>query len=137
MIGVISSGSWALALAQVLADNHHDLIVYSRSKEQCDDINNNHKNSKFFDVVINPKIKCSNDFNVLNDCDVLLLATPTSGFEEILSKLYETLDHEVLIINVAKGFYHKDNSRVSCVIKDKLKDKCKDVVSLIGPSHAE
>ena len=66
MIGVISSGSWALALAQVLADNHHDLIVYSRSKEQCDDINNNHKNSKFFDVVINPKqIDCKYPFKSL------------------------------------------------------------------------
>lgn len=137
MIGVISSGSWATALSQVLADNNHELLMWSRSKEVVEEINNRHTNSKFFDVEINHNIVATDDFNRLNEADVILLGVPTKAFEEVLNHLYEILDHEVLIINVAKGFYHEDNSRLSIVIKRILKDKCKSVVSLIGPSHAE
>ena len=51
-VGFIGSGAWASALANVVTDNEHEAIVYGISKEEIDDINKNHRNSKYFNKEI-------------------------------------------------------------------------------------
>ncbi|MGN1054261.1 MAG: NAD(P)-binding domain-containing protein, partial [Erysipelotrichaceae bacterium] len=136
-IRVIGTGSWGTALAQVLCDNGEDVILYGVSKDEVDDINNNHRNSKYFDTLINPKLKASNDFNIVRDADVVLLGVPVMAIESVCHQLEETLDHPVLLINVAKGFHPVTKERLSVAIRSFMNDKLLDLVSLIGPSHAE
>lgn len=137
MIGIAGSGSWATALSQVLCDNQIDNIIWGRNIAEVNDINFNHRNNKYFDCLLNNNLKATTDFSILNQCDIVLLATPVIAFEEILNNLHNLLDHPVYIINVSKGFYYQNNERLSVVIKNSLNDKCIDVISLIGPSHAE
>ena len=47
---VIGSGSWGTALAQVLADNGHEVIEYGINPEEVNDINENHENSKYLEI---------------------------------------------------------------------------------------
>ncbi len=136
-IAVIGSGSWSTALSQVLADNGHDVIVYGISKDEIDDINHNHRNSKYFDCDIHPDIKATLDLAAVNDAEVILLGVPVLAQESVLRQIYSQIERPATFINVAKGFHPITKKRLSEEIKDIMGDKAKHVVSLIGPSHAE
>lgn len=137
-IRVIGSGSWATALAQVLADNHQDVKIYGISQTEVDDINNNHQNSTFYPGVdINPALTATTDINVVKDADVVLLGVPVMALESVCLQIKDLIDHPVYVINVAKGFHPDTHERLSVVIKRLLGEHLIDVISLIGPSHAE
>ena len=135
-VRIVGSGSWATALAQVLVDNGVDTLIYGISKEEVNDINENHQNSRFFDCKINEAIKASNDISVLKDADVILLGVPTTAMESVLLEIKSLMEKKYVIINVAKGFHIKTKERMSVLIKRILGNEV-PVISLIGPSHAE
>lgn len=60
-ITVFGSGTWGTALAQVLADNGHKVLIYGIEIDQVKDINTNHKNSFYFgnEVILNSNIKAT------------------------------------------------------------------------------
>ena len=136
---ILGTGSWGTALAQVLADNKQETVLWGISPEQVNDINENHRNSAYFsDLQISEKLHASTDINCIEDCDVLLLAVPSIALQDTIDKAVQVIDHPVIIINVAKGFHPVTHQRLSIVIKEAVPaEKLTAVVSLIGPSHAE
>ena len=138
-IGIIGTGSWGTALANVLADNKHDVLMWGRSEKEVSDINDHHQNSLYFqDTILNEGLKATHEFNDLIGSDVFLLAVPTAAVEEVASRLNGIIDKPAVIINVAKGFHPITHDLLSVVIEKSIDaDKRLGVVSLIGPSHAE
>ena len=136
-IGVIGTGSWATALTQVLIDNGNDALMYGISEVEVNDINNNHRNDSFFDVDLPVNMKATLELKDVCDAEIILLATPVKAIESVMKQLDGLLDHPVYFISVSKGFHPVTHERLSVFIKRVAKDKCLDVISLIGPSHAE
>lgn len=136
---VIGSGSWGTALAQVLADNKEEVIIYGIEKNEIDDINLNHENSKYFEgVKLNPNLKATDDITVVKDADIVLLAVPTFAIEGICLQIDPYLKNNIIVVNVSKGFHPETSERMSEVIRRCIsKEHLSSVVSLIGPSHAE
>ena len=136
---VIGSGSWGTALAQVLADNKEEVIIYGIEKSEIDDINLNHENSKYFEgVELNPNLKATDDITVVKDADIVLLAVPTFAIEGICLQIDPYLKNNIIVVNVSKGFHLETSERMSEVIRRCIsKEHLSSVVSLIGPSHAE
>lgn len=136
---VIGSGSWGTALAQTLQDNVQDVIVYGVDDREIRDINENHKNSKYFgDIQLNPGLKATTDINAVRDADVVVLAVPSIAIEPIVREVDAILEKPAVFVNVAKGFHPVTNERLSDVIRHNVRpEHLSSVVSLIGPSHAE
>ena len=115
---VIGSGSWGTALAQVLQDNHQEVLVYGVAEAEVNDINENHKNSKYFgDVELNPELKATTDIQCVKGADIVLLAVPTIAIDPICHQINDLLDKKTIIINVSKGFHPETNERMSEVIR--------------------
>lgn len=136
---VIGSGSWGTGLAQVLCDNKEDVIIYGNCESEILDIQNNHKNSKYFeDVELNPNLCATTDINVVKDADVIVLSVPTIAIESVCKEVDALLDHKVIVVNTSKGFHPETFERMSEVIRKNISpEHLSSVVSLIGPSHAE
>ena len=136
---VIGSGSWGSALAQVLADKQEDVIIYGMDQEEIQDINQHHRNQKYFsDVILNETLKATTDINVVKDADVIVLSVPSIAIESVCKQIAALVEKQVIIVNTAKGFHPVTNGRMSDVIRTAMpKQSVRSVVSLIGPSHAE
>lgn len=136
---VIGSGSWGTALAQVLADNQEDVILWGINEEEIQDINAHHQNRKFFeDVILHENLCATTNIEVVKDADVIVLSVPTIAIEDVCVKISPLLQKKVIIINTSKGFHPQTNDRMSNVIRRFVpEEKLSSVVSLIGPSHAE
>ena len=138
-ISVLGSGSWGCALAQILVRNGHDVVVWGIDETEVNDINQNHQNSRYFkDVKLDERLKATTDMSLIAGSEALLLAVPSMAIDSVMANAEKYCTEPFYVINVAKGFHPVTHERMSEVIKKAVsKDKLKDVVSLIGPSHAE
>ena len=137
-IRILGTGSWGSALAQVVADNGHDVMMWGIDASEVNDIENNHHNSKYFEVEMNHDVHATQDINCVKDADVILIAVPVMALESVVEQIAPLLDNSVTFINVAKGFHPVTHERLSVVMERIIPSSMrKAIVSLIGPSHAE
>ena len=97
---VIGSGSWGTALAQVLCDNGQDVILYGNCREQIEDIEQNHRNSMFFeDVQLHPDLHATLEVEVVADADIIVLSVPTIAIT--LGTIGLLASNALMTVNVA------------------------------------
>jgi glycerol-3-phosphate dehydrogenase (NAD(P)+) len=140
-ITILGAGSWGTALALVLADNGNQVTIYSKSPKVCDEINQKHTNSNYFDEVflLPTSIVATCDLSqAIQENQIILLSVPSSSVRSLVSSIIPLLKTKTLFINTAKGFDPTTNDRLSETIRRLVPKKfLLGVVSLIGPSHAE
>lgn len=139
-IAVLGTGTWGTALAQLLIDNNHQVKMYGVAQDEIDDININHRNSKFFDDTVLPKeLTATNNLKeALDQAEIIVLATPSAAIRTILGQIKPYLNKDIYLVSVAKGFDTQSTKRMSEVIRDVIPSSLRqEIVSLIGPGHAE
>lgn len=139
-ITVIGAGSWGTALAIVLADNGHEVRLWSHNQSQAEEINNDHTNNKYLANIDLPRniVGYSSLNESLKDVEQVVLAVPTKAIREVLGKIRHVIDQPITIISVSKGIEPDTLKRVSEVIEEEMPAALlADVVVLSGPSHAE
>ncbi|MEG0368237.1 MAG: NAD(P)-binding domain-containing protein, partial [Coprobacillus sp.] len=140
-VAVIGTGSWGTALAQVLADNKNDVVMYGVDTKQVEDINNGYNHDFFEGLKINEDIKATSNLNdALDGAKVILLAVPTKVTALVLKEIKPLLKEEnkVYFVNASKGFDPNTNDRMSNTIRTEIPSEYRhEVASIIGPSHAE
>ena len=139
-IGIIGAGSWGLALANVLTDNHHDVIVYTRECIDQEIITRTHTHPQFFsdNVRLNDTIKVTCNFSDLDVCSTIVLSVPSVAIEDVCMQMNEVFTSPKLFVNTAKGFNPRNYQLLSdTILSTLLPPLMIDLVSLIGPSHAE
>jgi glycerol-3-phosphate dehydrogenase (NAD(P)+) len=139
-IGVLGAGSWGTALAIVLADNGHEVALWTRNENQAREINENHTNKRFL-----PNLNLSNRIvsttsmeQAVKGKQAVLIVTPSHVVREVSAKMIALLDPETVIIHAVKGIEPDTLQRMSEVIYESGLDKERNgLVVLSGPSHAE
>lgn len=138
---IFGLGSWGTALGQVLTDNNNEVYIYGIDKNEVDELNNFHTNSKYFskDIKINPNLKAVNSYQeYVNYVDTIVIAVPSKAYDDVLYQIKEVLKKKIYIVSVGKGFDLKTEDRLSNTIRNILPNNLiYPIVSLIGPSHAE
>lgn len=147
-VSIIGSGSWATALATVLASKGIKVKLWTRSDKIEYDINENRENRKYLKgVKLDKNIwACIDMKNVLEGSRYIVMAVPTQAYRHVLINTLEVLRiiygerladflQEAIFINVAKGI-EIDSLKLISEITAEIDNRINYCV-LSGPSHAE
>ncbi len=136
-VAIIGGGAWGTTLAQVLTDNGHDCLVHDQSETVIRSIEA-HRHP-FFGNRLDPRIRVTGSLReTIAFSEYVLLSVPTKAVRSLLKDINRVLDHEIVLINVAKGIEPVTSKRVSEIAAEEIDhSRLKGFVVLTGPSHAE
>jgi glycerol-3-phosphate dehydrogenase (NAD(P)+) len=139
-IAVLGAGSWGTTLAILLAENRHEVTLWSFSPEQADLMRATHTNPDFLPgIPLPPAIAITSDLPGAARCaELIVAAVPSQYLRPVMAALRETPLEKVTVVNVAKGIENGTLMTMSEMLHDVLSGLgAGSVVTLSGPSHAE
>ncbi|MGM0165797.1 glycerol-3-phosphate dehydrogenase [NAD(P)+] [Enterococcus sp. AZ135] len=139
-VAVLGPGSWGTALAQVLAENGHEVRLWGNHEAQIDEINTYHTNRHYLpDLKIPESIKGEKNLKeAVKDADAVLFVVPTKAIRSVAKEFAQIVDNKPVIIHASKGLEQGTHKRISEVLIEEIPEEHRQgVVVLSGPSHAE
>jgi glycerol-3-phosphate dehydrogenase (NAD(P)+) len=136
-ITVLGAGSWGTALSVVLANNGHQVTLWSHRQEEAVRIQEEREQSLKL-----PGVKLPDSITVTADLekaiagnDAIILAVPSTAVRTTAAKIREYVKEGQMIVCVAKGIEDETFLTLTEIIEEEIKGVKACVLS--GPSHAE
>jgi len=105
IISVLGAGNMGTAIAKVLADNSHEVKLWSIEDDVVCDISNNHLNTKYL-----PNVKLGKNISVsssisdsLKDASIVVFAVPSHFVRVVCEKAKGLISDDCVIVNLGKG----------------------------------
>ncbi|MCV7301229.1 NAD(P)H-dependent glycerol-3-phosphate dehydrogenase [Mycobacterium barrassiae] len=121
-IVVLGGGSWGTTVASICA-RRGPTLQWVRSEETANDINENHRNSKYLgnEVELALTLQATTDFSEAAECaDVIVMGVPSHGFRAVLTELAKELRPWVPVVSLVKGLEQGTNYRMSEIVDEVL-----------------
>lgn len=134
---MLGAGSWGIALSVLLANNGHQVQVWSIIEDEIKMLNKYHEHKdKLPGVILSDQITFTNDLKeATEDKDLLVLAVPSSFTRSTAHSMKNLVKDGQIIVNVAKGIEESTLMTLSQIIEEEIPQA--EVAVLSGPSHAE
>lgn len=138
-IAVMGGGSWATALAKLLLRNCETINWYMRRDDRIEEFKRLGHNPAYltdaeFDV---RRIFFTSDINeACEQCDTLLLATPSPYFKDHVSKITVDLSQKA-VVSAIKGIVPGENMLITDYMVSKFGVERDKMLVISGPCHAE
>lgn len=137
---VLGAGNFGTCLAQQLARNEHNVIIWDRNPDIVSSINSDHKNKKYqssFDLSKN--IKATSVFGEVDFSELAaaVLCIPVQAIREVLMQIPSGAISNIPIICASKGLEISSGMLPFGVIEECLgKESADNICVLSGPSFA-
>ncbi|WP_454789422.1 NAD(P)H-dependent glycerol-3-phosphate dehydrogenase [Mycolicibacterium lutetiense] len=135
---VMGAGAWGTALAKVLADAGNPVTMWARRPEVADEINTEHRNSRYLgDVVLPSTIRATSDpAEALAGACTVLLGVPAQQLRANLAGWKHLIGDDVTLVSLAKGIELGTLMRMSQVIVQVTGADPSRVAVVTGPNLA-
>ncbi len=133
---VIGTGSWGTALAMLLADNGHEVCMWSAIPEEIEELRKTRRHPALGDARLDEKISLTDSLEeAMEGREFLVLAVPSIYTRGTARRMKEFYRPEQVIVNVAKGIEEETLMTLDRQIAQEIPGA--RVAVLSGPSHAE
>ena len=141
-IGILGAGTWGIALAALLANNGHDVLVWSAIPQEIDELQSTRKHKNLPGTILPEQI--SYTIKIEDGCrekDMVIFAVPSAFIRNTAVLAAKHLENGVIIASAAKGIESGTLMTMTQIIEDEISNNNKelkyDIAALSGPTHAE
>ncbi len=102
---VLGAGSWGTALAIRLAQNGHEVLLWTHRAEQAATLQRDRRNARYLTEADFPDtLRITSELSETGDTDRILLAVPSAAFADTLRQLQPHLAPTTPLLWATKGF---------------------------------
>jgi len=132
-IGVIGAGSWGTTISILLAENKHDVMLWSYEKNVAKEINELRENKKYLSGYPIPAlITATTNIEDLKDSEAVFFVSPSQHTRTVAKEAAKHLKKDIPIANAAKGLELNTLKTLTEVIEEELRTE--NIVVLSGPN---
>src|SRR5438132_6339799 len=139
MIAVIGAGAWGTALAQVFSRGGKPVSLWARDPALAQRIGRERRNPAYL-----PGIPLRGDIRVTDDlatalagATVAILAVPTHGLRDVVTRCRPSLGPDAVVVSAAKGFEATTCLRMTEMLVEVVgKKEASRVAAMSGPNIA-
>ena len=138
-IAVIGAGSWGTVLAQILADNGHEVCLWARNPQKADQIQRTRRNQDYLpDLELSPSILVTHDLQqTIERASVLVFVVPSKGMAAVAQQAAAFTDcREQILLSCTKGFDLATGKLMTDILEETF-PQAKAVAALSGPNLAK
>lgn len=141
-VSIIGTGTWGIALANLLDVKGHEVTAWSAIEEEIDYIEKYRKHPKLKDTHIRENIVLTKNIEeAIKNKEIIVMAVPSIFVRSTAKTLAPYINENQIIVDVAKGIEDGTLLTMSEIIYEEI-NKVKpfaygQIVALSGPTHAE
>ena len=142
-VSILGTGSFGTAIAQILTDNNHEVLMWTVDSKNVEEINTKKTNKYYYEkFTFNNNVKATTNLEELvNYSDYIVIALPSKFIKDTMKKVNKTLKNKNIkktFINMSKGMDYKNLITISDIIEENVDSKyIKKLCSITGPSFAK
>lgn len=135
-VAVLGAGSFGCAIASLLIDNDNQVLLWSYSKNQVNQLIQTRKNPHLPEVLLDERIQITNDIKQIDYCQLVVVVVPSYALRDVAKEIDQVLTVKRIVVICTKGLEVKTNKSPHQIINEEI-TKLKASVILSGPTHAE
>lgn len=136
-IGVIGAGSWGTALANLLAKQGHEVVMWSFEPDVAEAINTRHENPRYLrEIPLSENLRATSDLHAAVDgAGMLLSVSPAQHVRGVMADAATAMRKDALVVSASKGIEQERLSTMAQVLAQVLPSTA-TTAYLSGPSFA-
>ena len=134
---VIGAGAWGTALADVLARNGHDTMLWAREPDVAESVTHEHENRRFLaGAPLERSLRASSELSrvLATRPELIVFAPPSQVLRRIAAECRPLVDRSAIAVVASKGIELETFALMTTVVETELPGNA--VVALSGPSFA-
>ena len=136
-VTVLGGASFGTAIANMIAANGHDVVLWMRDQENAELCSLTHENTRYLPgYALESTLKFSSDLqSCLQDAEVVFFSIPSKAFRQIAQQSKNHISAGTQVISTAKGIEAQTFKLMSEILEEELPQARVGVIS--GPNLAK
>ena len=135
-VAVIGAGAWGTALANLLAENEHEVMLWAHEPDVVESINTHFENRRFLaGVSLNHGVRASGLMDqVVEGAELALFVAPSHVLRAVAASANRAMPAGIPLVVATKGIDRERLSLMTDVVQEEI--AAHPIVALSGPSFA-